>query len=479
VEALELKLADNVTIAVPAKLDSITTYVLLEQEAWFEKEMGFLRHWLRPGMTAIDIGANLGVYSLPIARLIGPRGRIFAYEPGSEPRRFLERSRALSETDNLEIATQALSDREGEGYLVFGASSEESALGQSGNGELVRLTTLDSEDRERRWRAPDFVKIDAEGEEERIIAGGRNFFSRYSPLVMFEIKAGATNNERLRSIFPSIGYQLYRALEGAPLLVQIEREETLDSYELNLFAAKPDRAQLMLQEGFLVDRIPDWEPDAGVLRDALAPLKLSIFAPAFPNLFDASAALNDDYRRSLGAYAVWNTRETSPGLRCAALSFAFRTLGALCAQAPSTARLSTFARTAWHWGQRDECVKALCALFKLIEGARLNLVEPFWPACPRFDMIEPQGQPGNWFVAAAAEQYERAVHFSSIFAGVTPMIDWLCSQPFISAELERRRVLVAARAGRRPTASKLLAIESANNLNADNWRTGKVPGVLL
>ena len=40
--ALELKLSDAVTLAVPASLQSITTYVLLEQERWFEKEMDFL-----------------------------------------------------------------------------------------------------------------------------------------------------------------------------------------------------------------------------------------------------------------------------------------------------------------------------------------------------------------------------------------------------------------------------------------------------
>ena len=77
---LELRCFDAVTLAVPASLQSITAYVLLEQECWFEKEMDFLRRWLRPGMTVIDIGANLGVYSLPMARLVGKTGHVFAYE---------------------------------------------------------------------------------------------------------------------------------------------------------------------------------------------------------------------------------------------------------------------------------------------------------------------------------------------------------------------------------------------------------------
>ena len=65
---LTLRLNSGVSLVVPASLASITTYVLLEQEEWFEKETAFLLRWLRSGMTVIDIGANLGVYSLPLAR---------------------------------------------------------------------------------------------------------------------------------------------------------------------------------------------------------------------------------------------------------------------------------------------------------------------------------------------------------------------------------------------------------------------------
>ena len=66
---LSLRTIDGTHIIVPSSLDSITTYVILEQEKWFEKEMAFIARWLQPGMTAIDIGANLGVYCLPMARL--------------------------------------------------------------------------------------------------------------------------------------------------------------------------------------------------------------------------------------------------------------------------------------------------------------------------------------------------------------------------------------------------------------------------
>ena len=277
--AIELKLSDAVTLAVPESLQSITAYVLLEQERWFEKEMDFLRHWLRPGMTVIDIGANLGVYSVPMARLVGQTGHVFAYEPGSEARRLLERNRELNAAVNLDISPLALSDRERDGRLVFGGSSELYALGDSGAGEMVHITSLDREDATRSWPSPDFVKIDAEGEEDRILAGGHNFFARHSPLIMFEIKAGDKVNEHLRALFPTIGYRLFRQLGGAPILVPDDAQQPVDGYELNMFAAKPDLVSALSQQGLLVDAVPAWMPSADNCRIAESFWQSRKFAP--------------------------------------------------------------------------------------------------------------------------------------------------------------------------------------------------------
>ena len=98
---LSIRMHDGTVVEVPADLNAITTYVLLEQERWFEKEPEFLAAWLKPGMTAIDIGANLGVYSLPMARLVGPQGQVFAYEPASETRRLLAISKDRNSAANL------------------------------------------------------------------------------------------------------------------------------------------------------------------------------------------------------------------------------------------------------------------------------------------------------------------------------------------------------------------------------------------
>ena len=465
------------TLAVPQSLQSITAYVLLEQEHWFEKEMDFLRHWLRPGMTVIDIGANLGVYSVLMAHLVGQTGHVFAYEPGSEARALLERSRELNAAVNLDISPLALSDREREGLLVFGGSSELNALGDRGAGEPVRITSLDNEDAARGWPPPDFVKIDAEGEEERILNGGCDFFARHSPLIMFEIKAGDKVNEHLRTVFPRIGYRLFRQLGGAPILVADDAHQPLDGYELNLFAAKPDRVSALSQQGFLVDAIPAWVPSAGDYKIAECFWRTLEFASVI-NL-PVRSSTGSEYANSLAAYSIWRAADQSVATRVAALALALHGLRAACARAPTVERLSSLARVAWEWGARAESVAVLQHLLQTLQGRQIQLGEPFWPAHPRFDSMKPGNEQYNWFASAAAEQYERSFSFSSMFAGASGVLAWLCTQPFASIEMERRRVLVAALAGQRPTIPRRLCEVHPDHLNADIWRAGRVPGTIV
>jgi FkbM family methyltransferase len=472
---LHLRLNDGSVIAVPASLESITTYVLLEQEAWFEKEVAFLLRWLRPGMTAIDIGANLGVYSLPMARRVAPDGQVFAFEPASEPRLLLERSRSLNRANNLRVIGAALSDSRREGHLTLGASSELNSLEGSGPGESVPITCLDLEDGTAGWTSVDFVKIDAEGEEERILAGGKAFFDRHSPLVMFEIKAGNAVNENLRSAFPRLGYGVYRLLAGAPVLLPDEPGQPLDAFELNLFAAKPDRAAMLAREGLLIESLPGWTPNETARRKAVELLRAQAFASDFAAVLTDNTPVDPEYYDGLAGYAAWRSPELSSTERCAALDFACRRLVAICEKAATLARLSTLARVAWEAGRRMIATKALRVFGEMVIRGDLNVSEPFWPASHRFDGLAPGAKRGEWLLVSAFEAFECRSSFSSRFASAGIDLDWLCAQPFASTEMERRRILRRARAGERTEVPARLCVQADDHVNADVWRAGLVP----
>lgn len=473
---LTLRMVDGTHIVVPASLEAITTYVILEQESWFEKETAFLARWLRPGMTVLDIGANLGVYSLPMARTVGPDGQVFAYEPASAPRRLLALSKAKNEAANLHVIAAALSDGDREGQLVLGSSSELNSLQGSGPSETVQITSLDSEQRSRNWLAIDFIKIDAEGEEERILAGAQAFFSERSPLVMFEVKAADKPNDNLPAAFVSLGFGLYRLIGGAPVLVPFKLGEPLDGYELNLFAAKPDRVQALARDGFLIETISGWEPDDAVRDWAIAQFKAQPFAPIFAALPGGALAEDPAYRDALAGYAAWRSEELAWPKRYAALKFADETLGALCQKQGSLSRLSTLARIASDIGNRSVAVNALRLVADVLKGGKGRISEPFWPASPRYDHLSPGTNVVGWFMAAALERLEQLAAYSSCFAPSLVDLDWLAKQPLVATEIERRRVLQQARAGQRVKVPSRLRAAASDHLNAEIWRAGTVPG---
>ena len=471
--------ADGTNLAVPASLDAITTYVLLEQEAWFEKEVAFVSRYVTPGMTLIDIGANLGVYSIPMARLAGADGQVFAYEPATETREFLQRSASLNSLGNLQIIPLALSDKAGTAHLSFGASSELNALGSGSKGERVETASLDGEDRAGRWtRSPDFVKIDAEGEEGPILKAAGAFFARHSPLVMFEIKAGDTINHQLRQTFVEMGYQTFRLLAGAPILVPYGAQDPLDTFELNLFAAKPERAAQMAAQGLLVRELPTWTPD----RQSGGGLELfrdHPFGHSFQSDWGNDASIDALYLDCLQAYGVWRAKERDLGVRSAALAFALSNLRRLCETTPTLPRLSTLARVAWEAGQQSGAVNVLNFMLAQKMAGEIRLDEPFWPASPRFDTLSPGQRKLEWFQCSTLEQLERISSFSTRFAASKIDLSQLCRNPFAATEMERRQVLQLARAGQRARVGKRLTSPAHDHVNAKLWRSGKVPNTVI
>jgi FkbM family methyltransferase len=469
-----VRLANGTQLLVPSSLNAITTYVVLEQERWFEKEWGFIAHLLQPGMTAIDIGANLGIFSVAMAKEVGPTGKVFAYEPTTETRQRLERSRELNGFDNLIVLDSALSDTEREGRIVFGASSELNRLGNAdGEGEAVHLTSLDIEQHRHGWSQVDFIKIDAEGEELPILRGGGRLFAGNAPLVMFEITSGDGFDPALPQAFEAMGFGIYRLLPDEMHLVPFRHDE-FDAFELNLFAAKPERARELAARGLLIESAEAWEPSADMVGDGLAKLRSEPFAADFVEQFAGSVRVDADHAKALAAYDFW--RSDAPlAARYGALRYAFAAIDGLCRREASFARLSSLARIAHDAGQRRRAVWAVTTFLDNL-GTQLVLDEPFLPACERFEALDPQPKKGEWLIAAVVERCELDSKHSSYYGQPVRQLEWLCSSPYASSEMVRRYALCAAVRGRPAPVPDRLTREAGDHRNAALWQQGMVPG---
>jgi FkbM family methyltransferase len=141
-----------------------------------------------PGMTVVDVGANLGYYSLLASRLVGPSGRVIALEPNSENCRLLLSSLRLNGSTNVELLPVAADVATGWAYYSTHVGSN-GGLIDPGDllahpGVVVPTFRLD----ELVSGPVGFLKMDVEGAEGRVMRGATGIIERDRPIVTTELK---------------------------------------------------------------------------------------------------------------------------------------------------------------------------------------------------------------------------------------------------------------------------------------------------
>jgi FkbM family methyltransferase len=169
-----------------------------------EPEFSHLQEWLSPGDWAIDIGANVGHYTLAMARLTGPDGHVFAFEPFPETFSVLTANLRSAGLSNVSLVNAAASDRSGTAQLHY--SGNHYAVNVSDTGELSCLCLpLDALGLNGRIR---LVKIDVEGHEAAVIRGAEQTLRRHRPIVIMEGSRAAA------PLLLALGYRIIPQLEG-------------------------------------------------------------------------------------------------------------------------------------------------------------------------------------------------------------------------------------------------------------------------
>lgn len=128
---------------------------------------------LKPGMTFCDVGANLGIFTLLASRLVGPQGRVFAFEPIPENYTVLDRNIKLNDATNVSLICKAVSDKNGTTPIFLSIDSGSHSISSkpatsNGNQLDVEMVRLDSMSEIPRI---DLLKIDVEGAELEVLAG--------------------------------------------------------------------------------------------------------------------------------------------------------------------------------------------------------------------------------------------------------------------------------------------------------------------
>jgi len=179
---------------------------------------------MQPGQHYLDIGAHYGYFSLLAAHLVGKEGSVQAYEPSTTTHQILQKNIALNATNWVQMHQQAVSDEAGtltfyefpNLYSEYNSIDAQQFEGSqwftqySPQKVTVTATTLDVICNGA--FVPNIIKIDVEGAEDKVIAGGTTALSRYSPMVVMEFLSGSrTNNahELALNKMTELGYKTY------------------------------------------------------------------------------------------------------------------------------------------------------------------------------------------------------------------------------------------------------------------------------
>lgn len=213
---------------------------------WEPFETGVPIANLRPGDTMVDLGANIGYYSLVAAAVVGEAGRVYAFEPDPGNFELLRRNIELNGFGQIDARNVAVSDTRGFTRLFLsGENQGDHRIYSPGEGEesrrraSVEVACVDFDSfTEEEGLSPSLIKIDTQGAEAAILRGMRRLAARrrgrMKMLVEFwpyGLRTAGSSAEEMLSILEDFGLEISAIDNNAGSMVRMSREEILEAIQ--------------------------------------------------------------------------------------------------------------------------------------------------------------------------------------------------------------------------------------------------------
>ena len=220
-------------------------YLRLVSAGWGKRqypELFFLEKIIKPGFVCLDIGANLGYYSVALSRLVGPEGQVLAVEPIPAFQAIWQDNVKRSGVRNLTLLPYALG---GQNTTVQMGTPERDGLLHHGMTKVAASNP--NEHYARTYDVPmrvpddllanlprlDFVKCDVEGFEFEVFRHMQATLRRFQPLIQTELN-GLENRRAVVNLLAELGYKPFMLSERSELVpcteAQLQSAVTADFY---------------------------------------------------------------------------------------------------------------------------------------------------------------------------------------------------------------------------------------------------------
>jgi len=200
---------------------------------------------LRQGDVVVDVGANIGYFSLLFSQCVGSKGHVYSYEPVPQLASALQKNAELNKFKQISLSKLALSDHDGKAQFYVGPvdNSGLSSLRQPRNSSIVLDVDLARFD-EIFSHAEDvaLIKIDVEGAELAVLRGMEGYLRNKRPHILVEVTNKFLNEmgdseQSLLAYLQNLGYNCYVIGEARVELLQSQKQPLPDQWNA-LFSAE-------------------------------------------------------------------------------------------------------------------------------------------------------------------------------------------------------------------------------------------------
>lgn len=230
----------------------INTGNAIEIWMFFDYEHGIgakFTDFVKPGDYCVDVGANIGAVTVMLAKSVGDKGKILAFEPGPPYMKRMQSNIALNPGMDriVTVINEGLSDTPGD--LTWTADEDHPWNAgmvegmMPGKGVKVPVTTLDTYFAEHPWPRLDFVKVDVESMELEVLRGASATLTKFKPTVIFETfiefrhKRGFDTFVACEEVMKGLGYNLYATDDTGKMI-----EVTADTMQMDTIAIHASKA---------------------------------------------------------------------------------------------------------------------------------------------------------------------------------------------------------------------------------------------
>lgn len=176
---------------------------------------------VKKGDIVLDIGANIGYYTLIFAKLVGKNGQVFAFEPDPTNFALLKKNIAINGYKNVTLVPKAVS-RKTEGiklYLCQTNKGDHRIYNSFDGRQAIAIKAVSLDEYFKNYRRKiDFIKMDIQGAEAKAIQGMINLLKNNQPKIIMEfwpigLKRSGISPEKPLKLIKNLGYKLYEVNE--------------------------------------------------------------------------------------------------------------------------------------------------------------------------------------------------------------------------------------------------------------------------